>query len=92
MREYYNVEAYIADRERLKKTNPVLYFLTGGDKSTEYNRKNLEALNKAKGAGETIAEVGGAVVGGTFDFIVWVRENWQLAVLGLVALLILLKD
>lgn len=27
-----------------------------------------------------------------FDFIAWIRENWQLAVLGAVALLVLLRD
>ena len=31
-------------------------------------------------------------VGGPFDIVVWVRENWQLAVLGLVAFLVLLRD
>ncbi len=27
-----------------------------------------------------------------FDFVSWIRANWQLAVLGLVALLVLLRD
>lgn len=29
---------------------------------------------------------------GAFDFLAWVRENWQLAILGVVAILVLLKD
>ena len=31
-------------------------------------------------------------IGGQFDFIHWIRGNWQIAVLGVVALLVLLRD
>jgi hypothetical protein len=29
---------------------------------------------------------------GAFDIVAWIRENWQLAILGLIAILVLLKD
>jgi len=35
---------------------------------------------------------GAETVTAAFDILVWIKDNWQLAVLGLVALLVLLRD
>lgn len=66
----------------LKKNHPWIYQnVFGGDKAVAYTEKNVEAKNKVT----TAAESG-------FDIIAWVRENWQLAIVGIVALLVLLRD
>lgn len=37
-------------------------------------------------------EVVGTIVKTPFDFVAWLYNNWQLAIIGVVALLVLLRD
>lgn len=77
------------NREFIKENYPFVYkYLLGGERADEYTKKNLEALGVVSSTAGSVKEV--AAKG--FDIVVWIKENWQLAVLGLVALLVLLKD
>ena len=83
-----DVEAYKAEREALKASNPVWYALTGGDKATAYTLDNLKVAKKVT----KTADAAATAVNASFDIIAWLKENWQLAIVGVVALLVLLKD
>ena len=92
MSNRYDVDSFVAERERLKSNNPIWYFLTGGDKATEYHKKNVGMMGKTQDTAENVVEVVGDIAGSTFDVFVWIKDNWQLAILGFVALLVLLRD
>lgn len=77
------------DRDYIKANYPNVYkYLLGGERADEYTKKNVEALTGVSSTAETAANAAGDV----FDIVAWIRGNWQLAILGLVALLVLLRD
>lgn len=79
----------VAWRENIKNNYPWIYEnLLGGSRADEYTQKNLGMQDKVVDTAKTATDV----VSGTFDIIAWIKENWQLAVLGLVALLVILRD
>lgn len=86
------IDEYKANRQALKSSSPILYALTGGDRATEYTLKNLKPAQMITETTGAVVDTAGAVVEGAFDFVAWIRGNWQLAILGIVALLVLLKD
>lgn len=76
-------------REKLKNDHPLIYkYLLGGEKADKYTEDNMKLY---KGA-TSVGEVAGNVAVGGFNFIKWIGHNWQIAILGVVALLVLLKD
>ncbi len=76
-----------SDRLALKDSNPFLYKLLGGDKATEYTVKNLGANASVKEAGEKVV---GTVKGG-FDIVSWIVTNWQISIVGGIAIILLIK-
>lgn len=50
--------------------------------------KNQQHADKAK----KVIDNTQAIATGAFDIVSWLINNWQLAVLGLIALLVLLRD
>jgi len=80
--------------------NKIARFLWWGQNKT-YDQQKQESIERVqgwhdgKGAMGTVFAVGGAAasaVEGSFDIIIWLKNNWQIAVIGAVALLVLLKD
>jgi hypothetical protein len=74
-------------RQKLKETNPFLYGIFGGDRATSYTVKNLEAQSSV---GAVSGKVVDSVKGG-FDLLSWIVANWQVSIVGGLALVLLLK-
>ncbi|MBR0596593.1 hypothetical protein [Sinanaerobacter chloroacetimidivorans] len=54
------------------------------EKVTDGFKNVVTTTGKAVDAGST-------VVSSSFDFIVWIKENWQISIVGLVALIVILR-
>lgn len=51
-----------------------------------------QGINKAADNVGAVVEAAQSVATVPFDFIMWMKDNWQLAILGAVAILVLIKD
>lgn len=51
-----------------------------------------QGINKAAENVGSVIDAARTVATAPFDFIVWIKDNWQLAVVGAVAILVLIRD
>lgn len=51
-----------------------------------------QGINKAADSVSSVVGAARTVATAPFDFVVWLTQNWQLAIIGVVAILVLIKD